>query len=96
MLTPKDFQKLGELFATKKNLENFVTKEYLDKKFEEHSEEMARIIDKAFQAHQDQYLRDQFDLLHAELSLNTQLKTLQVDFGALKERVQKLEKQKVS
>jgi hypothetical protein len=110
-LTKEFFEEQLKGLATKKDLEQLVTKTDLDERLknlatkdnvqnavEEGVESVARIINEAFQEHQNNFLQDQFDRLSAQLSLATELKTVKIDIKAIltdlqqmKQRVDKLE-----
>lgn len=85
-----------------------VKKEYFDKKFEaldrkieEQTDAIGRMVKEAFDDHQANFLQEQFDRLSAQLSLATELKTVKIDITAIladlqqmKHRVDNLEKHK--
>ena len=86
-LTKEYFDEALKGLATKEDLENFATKDDVQNAVKEGVEDVARIINTAFQEHQDNFLQEQFDRLYEQQSFAIQ-------FQSLTKRVEELEKHK--
>jgi hypothetical protein len=77
---------------TKEALEQALAKqtEVLKTYTDEQTQAIGRMINHAFQEHQDGFLQERFERLDAQLSLSAEVKTLRVDFTALQKEVEAL------
>jgi len=68
-------------------LSTLATKEYFEQKLDEQTEALARMVNKAFEKHEETYLAEKFERL-------TDTQNLQVEVRSLTQRVEQLEKRR--